>query len=64
MTNEAKMMINMAMSMAEINGWMIERMDLQRHNSAKAGDSWYHLDVWFDNGKEVTIRQDCTAYTH
>ena len=62
MTKEAKMMINMAMSMAEVNGWTIERMDLQKHNTM--GSKWYHLDVWFDNGKEITIREDCTVYTH
>ncbi len=62
MTKEAKMMINMAMSMAEVNGWTIERMDLQKHNTMDS--KWYHLDVWFDNGKEITIREDCTVYTH
>ena len=62
MTKEAKMMINMAMSMAEVNGWTIERMDLQKNNTMDI--KWYHLDVWFDNGKEITIREDCTVYTH
>lgn len=57
MTKEAKMMVNMAMSIATINGTMIERMDLQRHQNVNA---WYHLDVWYSDGKEITIREDCT----
>ena len=60
MTNEAKMMVNMAMSLAEINGTMITRMDLQRHESNRLS-AWYHLDVWFSDGKEITIREDCTV---
>lgn len=59
MTKEAKAMINMAMSIAEINGTIIDRMDLQHHHS-KYGMEWYHLDVWYADGKEITIRQDCT----
>ena len=59
MTKEAKAMINMAMSIAEINGVLIDRMDLQRHTS-KYGMEWYHLDVWYTDSKEITIREDCT----
>lgn len=63
MTKESKMMINMAMSIAEFNGTIISRMDLQRHeHTHKSGEvsAWYHLDVWFADGKEITIREDCT----
>ena len=59
MTDKAKNMINMAMSIAELNDIIIVRMDLQRHESNCCG-AWYHLDVWFSDGKEITIRQDCT----
>lgn len=62
MTTEAKMMVNMAMSIAEMNGTFIARMDLQRHES-KITKAWYHLDVWFTDGKEITIREDCTIVT-
>lgn len=59
MTEKAKMMVNMAMSMAELNGAVIARMDLQRHESHYTRP-WYHLDVWFADGTEFTIREDCT----
>lgn len=52
-----KMMMNMAMSIAEINNTDIVRMDLQRRI-----DPWYHLDVWYSDGKEITIRSDCTVW--
>ncbi len=62
MTKEAKMMVNMAMSIATINGTMINKMDLQRHQNEKYPElkAWYHLDVWYSDGKEITIREDCT----
>lgn len=63
MTKEAKMMVNMAMSIATINGTIIVRMDLQRHESSRCG-AWYHLDVWYSDGKEITIREDCTIVEH
>lgn len=59
MTQEAKMMVNMAMSIAEMNDTIIVRMDLQRHTNNYT-NPWYHLDVWFSDGKEITIREDCT----
>lgn len=55
---DAKMMMNMAMAIASINHIEIDRMDLQRHSSCR--DPWYHLDVWYTDGKEITILQDCT----
>lgn len=66
MTNEAKMMLNMAMSIASLNDVVIVRMDLQRHEFKSSPDlnPWYHLDVWFSDGKEITIREDCTIYEH
>ena len=64
MTNKAEMMINMAMSIAKLDGVNIDRMDLQRHNMKHLDKCWYHLDVWFDNGKEFTIREDCTIWIH
>ena len=64
MTKEAKMMINMAMSVAELMNVNIDRMDLHCHNSALTDKRWYHLYVWLDNGKEFTIREDCTVWIH
>ena len=60
MTTETKAMINMAAAIAEINGTQIMRMDLQGHDDKVLNKVWYHLDVWYMDGKEVTIRQDCT----
>ena len=62
MTKEAKLMINMAESIAELTGANIDRLDLQCHNNDVLNRRWYHLDVWFDNGKEFTIRKDCTIW--
>ena len=55
-----KAMFNMAMSIAELYGVEIERMDLQKiHMNPKEYD-FYFLDVWFSDGKKFTIREDCT----
>lgn len=59
MSNEAKAMMNMAMSIATINNIDIERMDLQRSHM-KPDISFYTLTVWYSDGKEITIREDCT----
>lgn len=59
MTPKAKAMMNMAMSIATINGTDIERMDLQKTHMGH-GFSYYALTVWYSDSKEVTIREDCT----
>lgn len=59
MTQEAKAMMNMAMSIATINNVAIERMDLQKTHM-KYGAEFYALTVWYSDGKEITIREDCT----
>lgn len=59
MKKETKMMLNMAESIAKINKWAIDRMDLQKH---KAGDiEYYVLYVTYEGGNEVIIRSDCTV---
>lgn len=61
MNKEAKCMINMASSIADINGVTIERMDLNRHHMGFDGKfDFYALTVWYSDGKEITIREDCT----
>lgn len=55
---KAKAMMNMAMSISTINNVGIERMDLQKHNLRDV--EYYSLTVWYSDGKEITIRQDCT----
>lgn len=61
MKKEAKMMMNMAMSIATINGAEIERMDLQKVHMSKDGQfDYYALQVWYSDGKEIRIREDCT----
>lgn len=59
MTKEAKMILNMAESIASINGTEIERADLQKYHLGKE-ISGYCLTVWYSDGKEVIIRDDCT----
>lgn len=58
MPKEAKMIMNMAMSIAELNGTEIGRMDLNK--SSIGGHSYYTLAVWYSDGKEIIIRSDCT----
>lgn len=62
MNNEVKMMLNMAESIALINGWEVLRMDLQK---CKMGNIAYHvLYMVYDNHgdtEEITIRNDCTV---
>ena len=59
---KAKVQMNMAMSIAEINNTTIERMDLQH---CKMGSiDYYTLYVWYGDGKEIGIRSDCTIYKH
>lgn len=58
MKKEAKMMMNMATSIAELNNTEITRMDLQK---CHLGDiEYYTLSVWYSDGKEILIRSDCT----
>lgn len=58
MKKEAKMMMNMAESIAIINNTEVIRMDLQK---CKLGDvEYYTLSVWYSDGKEIIIRSDCT----
>lgn len=58
MKKEVKMQLNMAESIAKINKWSIDRMDLQKH---KMGDiEFYVVYVTYEGGREVIIRSDCT----
>lgn len=58
--DKAKVMMNMAMSIATMNNTIIERMDLQNHHLSHPEMSFYTLTVWYSDGKEITIRTDCT----
>lgn len=61
MTNEVRIMINMANSISIINCSIIERMDVQKVHMGKDGKfDYYILTVWYNDGKEITIREDCT----
>ena len=65
MNKEAKHMINMASAIADINGVIIERMDLNRHHMGFGGKfDYYALTVWYSDGKEIVIREDCTIVEH
>lgn len=62
MTEKAKSMMNMAEALAKINGTIIERLDLQKVHMGKDGEfDHYVLYVWYSDGKEIRIRQDCTV---
>ena len=58
MNENAKRMINMAGAIATINNTEIERMDLNKNHMG--GVAFYALTVWYSDGKEITIRQDCS----
>lgn len=61
MNPKAKMMMNMAESIAKINNVNVERLDMQYvHMGANGEFNHYVLTVWYSDGKEITIRQDCT----
>jgi len=60
MDKTAKNMINMADSIATINGVEIERLDLNRVHWKDSRFDYYVLSVWYSDGKEITIREDCT----
>ena len=61
MNKEAKSMINMAESIAMLNRSTIERMDLQlTHMGFEGKYDYYCLTVWYSDGKEIRIREDCT----
>lgn len=55
---KAKVMVNMAWSIATINNVNIERMDLQAIHLGNINT--YSLSVWYSDGKEIIIRSDCT----
>lgn len=58
MNKEAKMMLNMAESIAKINRWDIIRMNLEKNHAGSI--EYYVLYVTYEGGKEVIIRSDCT----
>ena len=61
MNEKAKMMINMAESIAKINGVDIERLSLEKvHMGPNGRFDHYVLTVWFSDEKNVCIRQDCS----
>ncbi len=61
MNENAKRMINMAGAIATINNTEIERMDLNKNHMGFGGKfDFYSLTVWYSDGKEITIRQDCS----
>jgi len=59
MMKKAKIMLNMAESLALLLGADIDRLDLQKVHIVGM-DDFYVLYVDYSNGKHVTIRQDCT----
>ena len=60
MTEQAKAMINMAESIAKINNAEIERMNLQKSHFKDSQFDHYNVTVRYSDGKEITIREDCT----
>lgn len=61
MSSKVKMMMNMAESIAKINNTDIERLDLNKvHMGFEGKFDYYTIAVWYSDGKEVVIREDCT----
>lgn len=61
MKKEAKMMLNMAESISTFNNVEIERLDLKKVHMGDGGRfDYYVLNVWYSDGKEIRIREDCT----
>ena len=61
MTEKAKMMLNMAESIAKLNNVTVERIDLNLvHMGFEGKFDHYVLTAWYSDGKQITIRQDCT----
>lgn len=58
---DAKVMMNMAESIAKVTNNSIERLDLNLTHMGMGGKfDFYILDVWYSDGKQLTIREDCT----
>jgi hypothetical protein len=55
---EAKILINMADSIAKINNWSIDRLELQKHEGWS--NDYYDLHVTYESNKKVIIHSDCT----
>lgn len=55
------MMMNMAESIAKVNHVKIERIDLNLvHMGFEGKFDHYVLNAWYSDGKQITIREDCT----
>lgn len=61
MKTEVKMMLNMAEAIATINNVDIERLDLQKVHMSNGEFDFYYLDAWYSDGKQISIREDCTV---
>lgn len=61
MNEKCEMMMNMAKAISRINNADIERLDLQKiHMGGDGKFDFYVLIATYSDGKEITIRQDCT----
>lgn len=61
MDKKIAVMINMAMAIAKINNADVEKLCLEKTHMGPGGEfDFYSLYVKYSDGKEITIRQDCT----